>query len=170
MLSFSFQKLESPSVFFALSFVPVTVESSSTSSSNTYSFVDIKIERRLCRKRCFLLSTLFLKGEYKKEAIVLDTVANLMPVTLICNHEVKAMKFCHTCRISIFFILQLDFFITRDRLITLTLKNASVFCSDAIKINPLPPLLPSYIFSYLFPVRTKLRRNLIIKSDAFLNI
>lgn len=45
-----------------------------------------------------------------KEAIVLDIVADLMPVTLICNHEVKATKLCHTCRISIFFILQLGFY------------------------------------------------------------
>lgn len=35
--------------------------------------------------------------EHIKEAIVLDTVVDLIPVTLICNHEAEATELCRTC-------------------------------------------------------------------------
>jgi len=55
----------------------------------------------------------YLSRENIKEAIVLDTVADLMPVTLICNHEVKAAKLCHTCRISTFYFATWFFYYKR---------------------------------------------------------
>lgn len=51
-----------------------------------------------------LIIRLVFSCENIKEAIVLDTVADLMPVTLICNHEVKATKlFVTPCRTSPYF-------------------------------------------------------------------
>jgi len=57
-----------------------------------------------------LLIIHFFSQGHIKEAIVLDMVADLMPVTLICNHEVETTKLCHIRHISIFFILQLGFY------------------------------------------------------------
>jgi len=69
---------------------------------NTYSFVDIKIERRLRSG----------KNASMKEAIVLDTVADLIPVTLLCNHEVEATKLCHIYHVPFFFICSVVFIIS----------------------------------------------------------
>lgn len=109
MLSISFQKLGSPPfLFFLLSLI---VGSSSTSSSNTYSFsTSISKSNDASVGKDASYYPLCFSRENIKEAIVLDTVADLIPVNLICNHEVKATKLCHTCRISIFFILQVDFY------------------------------------------------------------
>lgn len=103
------------SLFFLLSLV---VGLSSTSSSNTFSFVDTyqNWTMPLWGKDASHYPLCFSR-ENMKEAIVLDTVADLMPVTLICNHEVKATKpLSHFIyRIStLFFILQLDFYYKRS--------------------------------------------------------
>lgn len=50
----------------------------------------------------------FVSQQHIKEAIVLDTVVDLIPVTLICNHEAEATELCRTCHaLALPFLLQL---------------------------------------------------------------
>lgn len=155
MLSFFFfPKIEKCARHFASSFCPSVLHRfiTSTSSSNTYGFVDVKIERRLCEKRCYLLSALFLKGEYKRSHFFCTVVA-LMSVTLICNHEVKATKLCRALP-PFFFSFATWFLLQEDCLITLTHTEKRVSLLLWCNKNKSSFAVSSFIFFliYLFPV------------------
>lgn len=134
MLSFSFQKLGNLP-FFILSFVPYC----RVVANFIVEYVQFRpYQNRTASlwEKMLLINRFCFSRENIKEARVLDTVVDLMSVTLICNHEVKATKLCHTYSQFPFFLFCNSIFIIRNCFITLTLQNASVFCSDAIKINP----------------------------------
>lgn len=92
-LNFSFQKFGKSATLLLLHFVPYRRVTIDFIVKHTYSFVDIKIERRLRSG----------KNASIKEAIVLDAEADLIPVTLICNHEVEATELCHIYHVPLFF-------------------------------------------------------------------
>lgn len=113
---FLFPKIRKSAILFLFFLLSLVVGLSSTSSSNTFSFVDTYQNWTvpLWGKDASYYPLCFSR-ENMKEAIVLDTIADLTPVTLICNHEVKATKLLsHLSHfLSLFFILQLGFYYKR---------------------------------------------------------